>query len=266
MVGTVLSMMAQKKSTSKSAKLPWEVENIRVTAFPRFPERAHDCGTWSDTIGREPDARQERPNERAIVEAGEFYDAWLAREVTPARIDWRFTIKVREDSPPSGLPSFGPFETVSKPFVALMKRWLKTVPPINRLAFGAVLLLPTHDRRTGYETLDQLLPGVQIDPVGMSDFSYRVNRRRLSQSKIRNLQINRLSIWSVFRVRAMQIRFSSGQSDVFENAEPLSACRLELDINTIPEFPRNLPKKYLSMLFQELVDLADEITELGDTP
>ena len=258
--------MARKKSTSKSVKLPWEVENLRLTAFPRFPERAHECGTWSDTIGREPDARKERPNERAIVEAGDFQDAWLTREVTPARIDWRLTMKVREDSPPSGLPSFGPFGTVSKPFVALMKRWLKTVPPINRLAFGAVLLLPTHDRRTGYETLDQLLPSVQIDPVGMSDFSYRVNRPRHSQSKIRNLQINRLSNWSVLRVQGMQIRLSSGQSEIFENAEPLSACRLELDLNTIPELPRNLPKKYLSQLFQELVELADEITELGDRP
>jgi hypothetical protein len=44
------------------------------------------------------------------------------------------------------------------------------------------------------------------------------------------------------------------------------ACRLELDINTLPEFQGELERAQLSSLFHELVDLAVEIANQGDIP
>ncbi len=258
--------MRQERTSARTVKAEWKTEHLRVTAFPRFPERANECGNWNEVFGREPDDRQERPNERAVVEAGDFEEGWLTLQVSPTRIDWRFTAKAREEILPLGLQVIGPFREKCDPFARLMKRWLKTTSPINRLAFGAVLLLPVANRKTGYRTLDQFLPGVEIDPEGMSEFSYRVNRRRLSQSGIKELQLNRLSNWSVLGIKSIQLQLGPSLSRILEGDESLSACRLELDINTAPEFPRVLPKKTFPTLLQELVDLAIEISENGDTP
>ena len=256
--------MRKQRTISNSAKLNWETESLRLTAFPRFPERARDCGSWKAIVGREPDTRQERPSDQVVVEGGEFEDGWLTLEISPARIDWRFTMKAAENMPPSGMPVFGPFQETRDTFLLLMKRWLKTVSPLNRLAFGAVLLLPVTDRAIGYDTLNQLLPSVEIDSHGTSDFNYRINRKRPSQLEIKNLQINRLSNWSVLSVRTAQVQLEPGRSRVFETQDPLYACRLELDINSAPEFAKGLPKKRFPMLFHELIDFATEISEEGD--
>ncbi len=260
-----LDAMRQKRTTASPVKTNWETEYLRVTAFPRMPERARECGSWNDVVGREPETRQERPHERAVVEAGEFEDGWLTLQISPTRIDWRYTARVREDVPPLRLPVVGPFRETRDSFIRLMKRWLKTTTPIDRLAFGAVLLMPVADRKTGYHTLSQFLPEVQIDPEGMRDFGYRVNRRRPSRSGIKELQINRLSNWSVLSIRDLQLQLEPGRSRILEGGEPLSACRLELDMNTVPKFPKGLAKKTLPTLLRELVDLAVEISETGDT-
>lgn len=259
----VVNVMEKKQASPQPSHGSWETENLRLTAFPRDPERARECGKWKDMTGRDPEARQERPHERAVLEAGLFEPGWLTLDISPLRINWRYMVKPTEDSPPSELPIFGPFHETRKPFLRLMKRWLKTSPPLSRLAFGAILLKPVADRQEGYRVLDQLLPAVQIDPEGMRDFQYRVNRRRLSGSGIDALEINRLSAWSVALHSGLTLQVSPGPSRVVETGTA-SACRLELDINTVPEFTGKLKKSMLPKLFQELVDLGVEISEHGD--
>ena len=217
--------------------------------------------------GRDPEARQERPHEMAVLEAGLFEPGWLTLEISPTRIDWRYMVKPTEGLPSSGLKVFGLFRETRKPFLRLMKRWLKTSPPLSRLAFGAKLLMPVADRQEGYRALDPLLPAVQIDPEGMRDFQYHVNRRRLSGSGIDALEINRLSVWSVVLASGLSLQVSPSASRVVEISEA-TACRLELDINTAPEFTgklkRKLKKSMFPKLFQELVNLGVEISEHGD--
>lgn len=261
----VVNAMEKKQASPQPSHGSWETENLRLTAFPRDPERARECGTWKDMTGRDPDSKQERPHERAVVEAGSFKPGWLTLEISPARIDWRYMVKRTEGLPTSKLEVFGLFGETRKPFLRLMKRWLKTSPPLSRLAFGAILLMPVADRQEGYRVLDQLLPPVQIDPEGMRDFQYRANRRRLSGSGIDGLEINRLSAWSVALLSSLSLQVSSGAARVVEIGET-SACRLELDINTAAEFTGKLKKSMLPKLFQELVDLGVEISEHGDHP
>jgi hypothetical protein len=43
------------------------------------------------------------------------------------------------------------------------------------------------------------------------------------------------------------------------------ACRLELDINTIPEFQGVFERGQLHLILEELVNLAKEMAEHGDT-
>jgi len=134
----------------------------------------------------------------------------------------------------------------------LMLRWLAGCPPLQRLAFGAVLTRPVDDLLTGYRQISDYLPFVQLDPESSSDFSYQINRPRNS-TVISGLRINRFSRWSVARVFASTFDTQIG-------------CRVELDINTAQEFQGELPQEKLPVIIQELVDLGKEIAENGDIP
>ena len=109
--------------------------------------------------------------------------------------------------------------------------------------------------------MNDLLPHVQLDPAGSSDFMYRINRRRQCKSGISSLAINRLSTWSVARIQDITMeahRTVPGPSSY--------VCRLELDINTAPEFKSALRKSSLTKLTDELIRLANEIASEGDKP
>jgi hypothetical protein len=44
------------------------------------------------------------------------------------------------------------------------------------------------------------------------------------------------------------------------------ACRLELDINTVPDFQGELPRESFGQLLGELTELGQEIAQKGDIP
>jgi hypothetical protein len=54
--------------------------------------------------------------------------------------------------------------------------------------------------------------------------------------------------------------------EAMQTTASLSACRLELDISTMPEWEGELPHDGLPEVFRELVDLGQEIAEKGDIP
>ena len=130
-------------------------------------------------------------------------------------------------------------------------------PPLRRLAFGAVLLKPVPSHDSGYETLGGYLPAVTMDPKS-SDFLYQINRRRLSEV-IDDLWVNRLSKWSIQRVESLTV---SSDGTVVRGMGA-SACRVELDINSVPS-AESLPADRLPRFFEELVVLAGEIALDGD--
>lgn len=67
--------------------------------------------------------------------------------------------------------------------------------------------------------------------------------------------LNRLSKWAVVSgAYASQV----GHKDF--------ACRLELDINTVPDFQGELPRESFGQLLGELTELGQEIAQKGDIP
>ena len=258
--------MAQKPLSADSLVGDWQTESLRLTAFPREGEQQQEPGAWAALIQTDPETCQSRPLERSLLEAGPYEGGWLTLEATPVRVDWRFGVKLDGGRPPAGLSILGRFDETRDKFKTLMKRWLKTSPRLNRLAFGAVLLIPVEDKVDGYRRLSGFLPKVEIDPEGSTELLYRINRRRGSLSGNRGLEINRLSTWAVFRMSHQLLQISPGGSQIFEPEETLNACRLEVDINTAPEFRAGLKKTTLVKLFQELVDHATEIAGVGDVP
>jgi hypothetical protein len=148
---------------------------------------------------------------------------------------------------------------VLKPFQELMSRWLTDCPPLQRLAFGAALYLPVKDRREAYDRLESLLHVGLKYSEDEGDFVYQYNRRRVSQSAPQ-VKINRLSKWTWVPLGEVSAK------DGVLVLPPESACLLELDINTAPEFPGVLPQDRYVPLFQEMIDLAVEIAARGDVP
>ena len=149
-----------------------------------------------------------------------------------------------------------------------MTRWFNSsgCPPIQRLAFGAVLLQPVDNQQKGYRQLAAYLPSLQLALEGATDFFYQINRARPSHSGVPNLKINRLSKWSVYSWAMAEAEVSLAPETRFRVRQKGAACRLELDINTHPDFLGDLPQEQLSHIFEELLSLGQEIAREGDIP
>ena len=79
------------------------------------------------------------------------------------------------------------------------------------------------------------------------------------------MQINRLSTWSVVQMIETSVNISDeGAPRVARSPNPRDFCRLEMDINTMPEFDRELEKSIVPGIFDELVDIGNEIATKGD--
>ena len=245
----------------------WQVETLRLTAFPSPAAQVAEPTWWTDLVGEPPDTRISRPRMGGHQEEGPFRGGKLLLRVQPNRIDWSFTTAEDQEREVESFPTIGSFPESLEKFLPLMLRWfeLEPCPPAQRLAFGAILLQPVEDRPAGYRQISPYLPSIRLDPEGSSDFSYQINRPRDSISGITGLRINRLSKWSVATWRAVGLSMEPTRIGYFQSQEHY-ACRLELDINTVPDFQGELHREQLPRIFEELADLGKEIATEGDIP
>jgi hypothetical protein len=245
----------------------WQVQVLRLTAFPSPSARVVEPTWWTDLVGEPPETRISRPRIGGHQEEGPFRGGRLLLTVQPNRIDWRFTAVDEEEREVETIPIIGSLPESVGIFLPLMRRWfeLETCLPAQRLAFGAILLQPVEDRSAGYRQISLYLPCVELDPEGSSDFSYQINRPRDSGSGITDLRINRLSKWSVAARARAQLSIGSAAVRYSRSQEDFS-CRLELDINTAADFQEELTCEQLPQVFEELVDLGQEIAREGDIP
>ena len=241
----------------------WQTEGLRYSAFLVNDADPARKNLWESLIGNPPEERNVRPQQRLVKEEGPFLTGRLSVEARNNRIDWRFSQD--PNNAPENLPIVGPYSEVYTEFCILMERWIEICPPVNRLAYGAALLLPTSSLQEANRQLDDLLPSVKIDSSSARDFQYRINRRRASKCSFEGLEINRLSTWSAFNISQIGIEISSGGTQRIVQSIDTSVCRLEIDINTAPEFSQNLDDK-TSELLHELVGLGNEIASEGDIP
>jgi hypothetical protein len=191
----------------------------------------------------------------------------LILALQPGRIDWHLTAKQAEEEPDSlgGLSLLKP-EAIAK-FQDLISRWmqLESYPPLIRLALGQVLLQPVETREAGYLQLRNYLPSVDLKPES-TDFLYQINRPRQSTA-VPSLRINRLCKWSVIRASKISFTLSAAQTEptpLSRLVDSQQACRVELDINTVPEHQSKFDSATSISVFDELALLAKEIAEKGD--
>lgn len=246
----------------------WQAESLRVTAFPGPSAQVNDLNWWIEVIGEPPETRISKPRLGEYREEGYLEPGRLVLHLQPGRIDWHFIALQSEEQVGEKVEPLGPFQEILDVFLQPIARWftLDTFIPVQRLAFGAVLLQPVKDKHAGYTKLSPYLPSVKIDSVNSSDFLYQINRRRNSRTTMPDLSINRLSKWSLRRFHSSFLKIGPTQPGIIKTGSQSYDCRLELDINTNPDFEGEFDKQKVQEVFDELVALGIEIAREGDIP
>ena len=249
-----------------SAEFNWRPSADAVAGWRFSPHGLSEYGyTCGGSRQREAVGRTGRPEtgNRGLAQlrhgSGRDWAIWSCRRLSyvrsPRGIQWM--LERLRDPKKAGAAFLGPDVLVS--FKELMCRWLVDCPPFQRLAFGAALYLPVKDRREGYRELKNRLKFGPEHEEKEGDFLYQYNRRRTSLT-VPELEINRLSKWTWVPLGEVYVK------DGKLIHPPESACLLELDINTMPEFQGTLPHDRCAPLFEEMVKLAVEIAQRGDVP
>jgi hypothetical protein len=245
----------------------WGAEQFRLTVFPlpgattRFPE------WWQSTMALPPDETTSNPKRGSSVVSGSLGSNKLILKLEPDRIDWLFVppgdLGSNAQPPEPEFPTIGPLTESLGAFSDIMERWLvrDDLPEIARIAFGAILKHTEPDRRSAYLRLPEYLP-VRVDPDS-SDFFFQINLPAASRTGVDDLRVNRLSKWSVVALAVFALRFT-GATFASEARPPFGhALRLELDINTVPEFRGPLPRGRFIEVYRELAALGQEIAAEG---
>jgi hypothetical protein len=255
---------------ASSALSVWQTELLRLTIFPNPPLVLSQGNWWSELVGDEPEASNAQPRSGRLTQLGNYKDGQLGLVIQPDRIDWNYTaIEDEPSSEGSKNPSIGDFPHALEIFREVMHRWLNlpSSPIVGRLAFGAILSQPVDNLASGYELLSHKYLPFPIDTQGTSDFIYRINKQTTSQVGFEDLQLNRLRNWSVSSRQNFIVSIIQGQATSIPSPFPqMFSIRLELDINTSPDFVGELNRELLPELFDELIHLGAEIAEKGDKP
>jgi hypothetical protein len=248
-------------------KTGWQAESLRLTVFPEETEIASATQWWEKLTGQPPEARNEKPREGRLQDAGDHEENKLILALQPGRIDWQLAGDLQAETGPDDWLTVGAIPAVLHGFAELMERWFQFEerPTINRIALGAVLVQPVVSLEEGYGRIATYLP-FEFMSEGASDLIFRINRPRPSKTGVEELNINRLCTWSVAARRGIQLGLdvASGVQTTAITDQQL-ACRAELDINTAPDSLGKLPQDRLLDILKEMVDLGVEIADEGDT-
>ena len=251
---------------NRQAGVPWLTDHLRLTLFPAGPYGLQDASNWFRTAaGEESESRTERRG-RVLDEIGAATGSPEFRLTLhcepPGRIDWRLLHAGPEfafDRPGDDLDSN------LESFVGAMRTWLSSaaIPPIRRLAFGAVLLSPVPNLRNGHELVLNMVPVLRLSAdEDVADLLFQINRPR-SSATIEELRLNRLSKWSVTTVQVLALALADGGFKMKEPEHGLAA-RLELDINSDARRADEIPPFRLADLFDECAQLGRDIARSGD--
>lgn len=257
--------MAIIEASATAQTASWYAESLRLTLFPAPGVTPNADSWWRELIGSDPETRTSKPATREHVDDGLYEGRRLQLTInTLGVIQWQILPDVPSPlDTPTGVFNVGPLQEVLTVFVSLMERWLPAAPASSRIAFGVTGVSPVAGHREGYEALGRLLrESVKLDPEGSSDFLYRINRPRPSLV-IDGLAINRLSTWSVLKLRLLAEGPTGGLGRLVREAY---ACRAELDINTAATFQGTFDASIVGGVFQELQVLGIEILQSGDIP
>jgi hypothetical protein len=260
--------MVMQDRGNRLAIAAWDVESLRLTAFPIPASPIEDVGWWKSLMGEPPEVEILHPRVGGKRMEGTFEQGRLVIQTSPTRIDL-FAIPSPAQEAPSGFSKIGKFEQILGRFDdEVMHRWLTldSCPEIRCVAFWAVLLSPVDSKVSGYRQLAAYLPSVTVDPEHSTDLFYQINRPRESATGIPDLKINRFSKWFVAQMFTADFVWEPTRILTHDAPQGYLACCLELNISTDAERREPLPRETVSNIWQELLNLGKDIVIDGDQP
>lgn len=236
----------------------WRMANLRFTAFVSqipFPVDGEELfqSFFGFTHDTETRRKGEFMSEFSSEKGGVLYQTTISGPKIDFTVSPGFALAEVPDEMPS-LPTEGHFEAS---FNEAANRLLEIIPALVRLAVGGHFIFPAADKETGYTLLGKFLPTVKIDPIGSSDFQYRINRRREIELGERKVTINRLVTWGCLGFNVQVMGSSASRA-----SDSVSAIT---DVNTdpstdVPSFSTEDRKLIVSSLFS----FSRELAEKGD--
>jgi hypothetical protein len=243
----------------------WQPMQLQLVVFPTLVIGLRQQEWWREVVGQEPEESRRTPQAR--TDNGTLADSSLSLTLDPSKITWTMAPRLDPDNPLLMMPTLAPFPESRDRFIELLTPWLRdTCPPIKRIGIAGSLLQEVESHADAYRLLNRYLPDVGIDPES-SDFLYRVNRKRRSNTAIPDLQINRITVWSALKTASVIQTLNIGsatQPAPTNMGEPRFAAMLNLDVNSDAEREAELPRANRLELLGELTELATEIATFGD--
>jgi hypothetical protein len=243
----------------------WQAQLLRLTMFLAAPLDPSVTETlWKTATGADPEIEENRPREGIRHQGGPFGGCYLETIVASRRIDWVMALK----TDPRALepPYFGDFEKAMGNFRTAGKKWLKSgSPSVNRLAVGAVLLIPVASAKAALTKLVDMLVAVRVEPDHSLDFFYQVNWPRAS-SAMPQLRLNRLTRWSTLAIRSINFEMNES-TNLVQSGGPNGQdyCQLECDHSTSTEHAEPFePTELVEHLFDELCQMVEENAGRGE--
>lgn len=246
----------------------WFAESLRATFFPAVAPGLSPREWWTLVAGA-PNADlvvNEGPaghaNATATIENG---NAILQLACTPDRLDWGYAIGMGPDETGALVPAreISAVEATGE-FLNRLESWMPHAPICRRIAFGAVYRAVAASKEEGYEILREQLQTVDIDPIGSSDFFYRINRPRQSKTAPFPLKVNRVAQWSVMSFHGQPANQNLTLTYVPQSMKSRHFCRVEIDCNTAADNADLIEKPFIGKTLRELSDLGLEIAQFGD--
>ncbi len=150
-------------------------------------------------------------------------------------------------------------------FSGITRSWLQAAPlSANRIALGAVLVLPAASKQLAYERLQGCLRNVTVDPVHSTDLFYQINWPRESRV-VSGLKINRLTKWLPMIRRTVEFQLGSTSALQVPGTEEYY-CILECDHSTAQERVEPFTTSECDALYQELTELVMDNAMNGEVP
>lgn len=238
----------------------WKCELARASFFYSGPVAAIEPDElWKLVEAKEPERDESLRAENIRTLSLTLADGaqLLTLNLQPGRIDWMLTTSMGKyvDVAPKVIPEFSQ---------RVAGGMAKSAREFSRLALGLVLQMPVENRKSGYDTLLQLVPSLRVEySEDLSDLMLQLNRRHNS-SVSNSLRINRHMKWSVMRFTTLGF-LASGSGGIVTHADSdQHTCRLELDINTAPEPPTLFKGDLVVNIFNEFMSDALETMSKGE--
>lgn len=240
--------------------MEWKCLELRLTAFPRNPFVEFTSGFWENVTLEKPEIQNLQPKKHILHEDGIYGENKLLLDITPGRIDLKFSADFKNTPESEELATLGDIDSNLSVFSKLADSMFKNnrFPEIKRLAFGIVLINPVESLEEGYKELKEMLQdSITINFEDTSDFLFQFNKKVHHTLDDEDLILNKLRRHSVQKWSFIQF-VNDIQTNNFTNKD-LFATRLELDINSAAERIKPISKESLGSLYNKLVELGNTI-------